>query len=226
MRRGISAGILLLTVTGASCSGDPQLAGELAVNRPQAVVPPPGQDTSLSESRAANGQARRPAGIPAPRPASTEPFPAVRRIAAIADGALQASLHVSASSCVPGTCICVGEFRADWNLNDWGVEDRSLRRGTVCSAADFDGDGDWDAVIPGGEGFAIAIMMNEGRPTAAFVLDLGGAFEIVRTERIPRTRDGIAVGGYSLRVDQGRRTLLFEWDDSSFTRREVPSARR
>lgn len=152
----------------------------------------------------------------APRQADERFPPAARRISSRADGAPPASLRLADASCVPGQCTCVGEFDEAWKLDDYGVSYESLAEGSTCVAADFDRDDDWDAVMPGGEGFYAAVMMEDGEPLEFITLDFGGFPRVVRTSLGP-----------AILVEQGLdRFPLFEWRDGTFTRRYLDEAPR
>jgi hypothetical protein len=97
-----------------------------------------------------------------------------------------------------------------------------VARGTTCLVADFDGDTDWDANFPGGEGKSVTVLMQNGQPFATWYIDGGAVAEVYA----PRAKSGPngepATRNYALR-DLGDldRYVLYEWRDTLFVRRTV-----
>ena len=144
----------------------------------------------------------------------TEQFPLSRMLASLATGAPPATLSVSDGSCIPGKCRCSARFPDQWLLEHAGTNDREI---SACTVADFDGDGDWDASLPGGEGKSLMVFMQDARPHSVWYLDGGAVAELYppRAQRGPNGEP--AAKHYALLADNS----LYEWRDSLFVRRTV-----
>ena len=138
-------------------------------------------------------------------------FPMSHLLGSLATGAPPAILEVKSESCVPGKCACSARFAPEWKLETAAIRDSEI---STCTVADFDGDGDWDASLPGAEGKSVMVFMQDRRPESTWYLDGGAVAELYE----PRPTQGLngepPTKYYTLR-DEGS---LLEWRDSLFVR--------
>ena len=203
------AHIVLIVVALVACGGEPHPPTDSAV-APADSSPTP-----------ATVDSRTPATVDSLPPGVTidlgsKQFPVSELLASVAGGAPSAVLEVADASCIPGKCVCSARFGLEWKLEHASVRDSEISR---CTVADFDGDGDWDASLPGGEGTSVMVFMQDGRPSATWLVDGAAMAELYPPSAQRGPKGEPVTKNYALLDDQ----VLYEWRDSLFVRYQFVS---
>lgn len=158
-----------------------------------------------------------------PRRGALIPFLVLLSLGSVAH-AKEMTLRLRDQGCAPGKCVCLGSVPEVGPLEESGIRVEDLLRGIECLAADFDGNGQLDFAIPGGEGLAVVIMSGPGGHRAPIPLDASGVLRLYQPRREVGPNGEPASPNPGLWVPWvGQQHLFFVWDGKTFDRILLPS---
>jgi hypothetical protein len=194
-----------VAVVLAACGGEPPRLVDTAANK---------ADSLRESAPTARAGDSLPPGVTLD--VGSQQFPVSQRLGSLEGGAPAATLTVADTSCIPGKCVCSGRFAIEWGLNSAAIRDTEI---SACAVADFDGDGDWDASLPGGEGKSVMVFMQGGSPSATWFLDGGAVAEVYPPSGQRGPKGEPVTKNYALLGDE----VLYEWRDTMFVRYQFVS---
>jgi len=138
---------------------------------------------------------------------------------------LALTIDVDDPTCVPGECVCHGSTERSTGLWRVGLETAELTAGVHCIAADFDGNGDRDLAMLGGEGHVGVIMYEGSAPSALHELDAGGFPQLYQPRQMEGPEGEPVAKRHGIFVPNvGQNHAVFLWSGEAFVKMLYPAS--